>query len=162
MITRHHGLILAAAFTVGIAAGAAWPPPPLPKAKLGEAAWSLPAATDLLRYVPQDMADVTASMRWNGSQGGAGERGAWRLIGIVNKGGVIAILIAVADKPEDVKRVTIGELLPDGSVLQAVRGDAAITKRDNCLTTYQPYLPEAVERSAGCEEPEISVQGTIQ
>ncbi len=163
MITRRHGLILAASLTAGIAAGAAWPPPPLPKAKLGEAAWSLPSAKDLLRHVPQDMAAVTDRMRWKGSPGGAaGERAAWRMTGIVNKAGVISILIAVADKPEDVKRVAIGEALPDGSVLQSVRGDAATTKRDSCLMTYQPYLPEAVEKSAGCEEPEVPAEGTVQ
>lgn len=163
MTMRRHALILAAALTIGIGAGAAWPPPPLPKAKLGEAAWSQPTANDLLRHVPQDMAAVTEKMRWKGSQSGvAGERSAWRMTGIVNKGGVIAILVAVGDKPEDVKRVAIGEPLPDGSVLQSVRGDAATTKRDSCLMTYHPYLPEAVEKSAGCEEPEASVQGTVQ
>lgn len=162
MIARRHGVILAAALTVGIATGAAWPPPPLPKVKLGEASWSLPAAKDLLRHVPQDMAAVTASMRWKGSQGGAGERGAWKLVGIVNKGGAIAILAAAADKPEDVKRIAIGEALPDGSVLQSVRGDLATTKRDSCLMTYQPYVPEAVEKSAGCEEPEVPAEGTVQ
>lgn len=163
MIARHPGLILAAALTVGIAAGAAWPPPPLPKAKLGEASWSLPATKDLLRHVPQDMAAVTDGMRWKGSQGGsADERGAWRLTGIVNKGGTIAILVAAAGKPDDVKRIAMGEALPDGSVLQSVRGDLATTKRDSCLMTYQPYLPEAVEKSAGCETPEASAQGTVQ
>lgn len=163
MITRRHGLILAASLTVGVAAGTAWPPPPLPKAKLGEAAWSLPAANDLLRHIPQDMSAVTDKMRWKGSPGGAaGERAAWRLTGIVNKGGVIAILIAVADKPDDVKRIAIGQPLPDGSVLQSVLGDSATTKRDSCLMTYQPYLPEAVEKSAGCEEPEATAQGTVQ
>lgn len=163
MITRRHGLVLAASLAVGVAAGAAWPPPPLPKAKLGDAAWSQPSTNDLLRHVPQDMAAVTDKMRWKGSPGGAaGERATWRMTGIVNKGGVIAILIAVADKPDDVKRIAIGQPLPDGSVLQSVLGDSATTKRDSCLMTYQPYLPEAVEKSAGCEEPEATAQGTVQ
>lgn len=163
MIVRRHGLILAASLITGIAAGAVWPPPPLPKVKLGEAAWSQPSAKDLLRHVPQDMAAVTDKMRWKGSPGGAaGERATWRMTGIVNKGGVIAILIAVADKPDDVKRIAIGQPLPDGSVLQSVLGDSATTKRDSCLMTYQPYLPEAVEKSAGCEEPEATAQGTVQ
>ena len=163
MITRRHGLILAAALAIGVVAGAAWPPPPLPKVKVGETAWSIPTTKDLLRHVPQDMAVVTDRMRWKGSVGDTtGERGAWRLIGIVNKGGVIAILVAAADKPDDVKRIAIGQALPDGSVLQSVRGDLASTKRDSCVMTYQPYLPAAVEKSAGCEEPEASAQGTVQ
>lgn len=163
MITHRRSLILIAALTVGIAAGAAWPPPPLPKVKADTTSWSLPTTKDLLRHSPQDMAAVTNGMRWKGSQSaGAGERGAWRLTGIVDKGGVIAILIVTPSKPDDVKRIAIGEALPDGSVLQSVRGDLATTKHDSCLMTYQPYLPEAVEKSAGCEAPEAPVQGTIQ
>ena len=161
MIARRHWLILAASLVAGVVAGAAWPPPPLPKIKQGDAPWLLPTAKDLLRHVPQDMETVTSNMRWQGGPSGTSNGSGWRLVGIVNKGGPV-ILVMPADKPNEVKRIAIGEALPDGSLLESVNGDQATTRRDSCLMTYQPYLPEAVEKSAGCDESAAPAQGTDQ
>ena len=161
MTAQRHWLILASALVVGIAGGAAWPPPPLPKIKQGDVPWNLPTTKDLLRHVPQDMEAVTRGMRWKGGPGGPSNESSWRLVGIVNKGGPV-ILVMPADKPNEVKRIAIGEALPDGSLLESVNGDQATTRRDSCLMTYQPYLPEAVEKSAGCDESAAPAQGTDQ
>ena len=63
------------------------------------------------------------------------------------------------DSPDKVKRVELGQALPDGSVLHKVDGDRAMTKRDACIVTYQLFQSEAVDMSDGCEEPEAPDQG---
>lgn len=160
MMARRHGLLLAAALLAGIATGAAWPPPALPKIQQGEAAWSLPAAHDLLRHVPQDLTTVTSNMRWRGEAGSAtNENATWRLAGIVNKDGPAILIAMLSSKSSEIKRIAIGEALPDGSQLEAVDGDLVTTKRDSCRTTYQLYLSEAVDQSADCKAPDASTQG---
>lgn len=162
MISRRLWLYLGAALLAGVATGAAWPPPPLPKAQNGSAAWSLPNAADMLRHVPQDMAAVTAQFRWKGDTGGLpGERSNWRLAGVVNKDGP-AILVMTPDKPDSPQRIEIGGQLPDGSVLQSAQGDHATTRRDACTKTYQLFQAEAVDSSGKCEEPEAPAQGNVQ
>lgn len=161
MIARRIWLALGGALLAGVAAGAAWPPPPLPKTQAGSAAWSLPPAADMLRHVPQDMAAVTAQFRWKGEAGGAlSERSTWRLAGIVSKDGP-AILV-MTDKPDSPQRIAIGGRLPDGSVLESAHGDHATTRRDACTKTYQLFQAEAVDSSGKCEEPEAPAQGNAQ
>lgn len=164
MILRRHKLWMGAlaALAIGLIAGAAWPPPPLPKLAASADNWSLPAATDLARHVPQDMAAVTANLRWKGDVGGTpDERTSWRLAGIVHEAGP-AILVMTPDSKDKAQRIEIGGTLPDGSVLQSVQADRAATRRDNCITTYQLFQAQPVDRSSGCEEPEASDQGTNQ
>lgn len=158
MTPRHYGMLFAAVLTAGVIVGAAWPPPPLPKIKQNAAPWSLPEASDLLRHVPQDLAAVISNLHWKGSSPN-GEQSAWRLAGIVTKDGPV-ILVMTSNKPDELTRVAIGAALPDGSLLQSIQGDKAITKRDNCLTTYQLYQAEAVNKSSGCDGPDAPVQGT--
>ena len=162
MTTRRTWVVLAAATVVGVAAGAAWPPPPLSKLTAGDDGWSLPSAADILRHVPQDMAAVTNGMRWKGDAGSgeaSGEKTTWRLAGIVNEAGP-AILVMTPDKPGQAQRIEIGGSLPDGSLLLTAGGDQASTKRDACITTYQLFHAQPVEKSNGCEEPEAPAQGT--
>ncbi|MQP77359.1 hypothetical protein CQ393_15880 [Stenotrophomonas sp. MYb238] len=160
MRVRRQQWLLAAALVVGLAAGAAWPPPPLPKLAANGDEWGLPSATDVARYFPQDMAAVTSGLRWKGEVGGAaGARSAWRLAGIVNDAGP-AVLVMTPDDQGKVQRVAIGETLPDGSVLQSARGDRATTRRDACITTYQLFQAQAVDISGECEETEVPDQGT--
>ncbi|ALJ27049.1 hypothetical protein SQW19_02440 [Stenotrophomonas acidaminiphila] len=161
MIARRHWpyLYLAGALLAGVSIGAAWPPPPLPKASEQGNAWSLPAMADIARHVPQDLAVVTSGMRWKGDVGGTpGERAAWRLAGTVDEA-TPAILVMTPDSPDKVKRIELGQALPDGSVLHKVDGDRAMTKRDACIVTYQLFQSEAVDMSEGCEEPEAPDQG---
>ena len=160
MIARRSWLYLGGALALGIIAGAAWPPPPLPKLNERVNEWSLPPAQDLLRHVPQDMAALTSGVRWLGDAGGtSGETSVWRLAGIVHDAGP-AILVMSADSPDKAQRVGIGGRLPDGSVLQSVEGDRAFTSRDNCIKSYQLFQAKVVAKSDGCEEPETSDQGT--
>lgn len=160
MITLRYRLYLAGVVTTGIVGGAAWPPPPLPKAVDDTSAWSLPAAADIARHIPQDLAAVTSHMRWNGDAGSLpGEKSAWRLAGIVHDNDP-AILVMTPDSTDKAQRVAVNGALPDGSVLQSVDGDQAFTKHDSCITTYQLFQAEAVARSNGCEELNGPDQGT--
>ena len=162
MIARRHWpyLYLAAALVAGVAIGAAWPPPPLPKAKEQGNDWSLPSAANIARHIPQDMAVVASGLRWKGDIGGTpGERTAWRLAGTIDET-TPAILVMTPDSPDKVQRIELGQALPDGSLLHKVDGDMATTKRDTCLVTYQLFQSQAVDMSSGCEEPEASDQGT--
>lgn len=158
MMPRRHGLLLGTALVVGLGAGAAWPPPPLPKLAADTDDWSLPGAADTTRHSPQDMATVTSALRWKGDIGGA-STSAWRLAGIINDGGP-AILVMTPDTPDKAQRFVVGATLPDGSVLESARGDRATTKRDACSTTYQLFQTQAVARSGECEEAEVPDQGT--
>lgn len=159
MIALRYRLYLVGAITAGIVGGFAWPPPPLPKAMDDTSIWTLPAATDIARHVPQDLATVTSDMRWNGEAGSLlGEKSAWRLAGIIQDNGP-AILVMTPDSNDKAQRVAIGGALPDGSVLQSVEGDQAFTKNDSCITTYQLFQADAVARSNGCEELDAPDQG---
>lgn len=160
MIARRIWIYLAGLLALGIVAGAAWPPPPLPKAQTGTNTWSLPPAKSIARHVPQDMATLTNGMRWNADAGGMpGEKSAWRLAGTLDETGP-AILVMTPDSPAKALRIAVGERLPDGSILQTVDGDRAVTERDNCITTYQLFHAEAVDSSDGCAGPDVTDQGT--
>lgn len=161
MTQRGYSLAMAFALIIGILVGAAWPPPPLPKIKTDESSWSLPSTKELQRHVPQDLAEVTTRIRWNGTPKTPDEQTAWRLAGITQNGGA-AILIASPNNPSEIKRIAIGEPLPDGGILLSVRGDLATIKRDDCIMSYKPFILEAVEKSAGCETPQATSTGSSQ
>ena len=184
MIARRHWLYLASAGVAGLVIGAAWPPPPLHKLKEQGNEWSLPTTADIARHVPQDMSAVTSGLRWKGETGGEG--GDWRLAGVVHDPGPAILLMpstsAAGPRPRaaarrgdrppatdsagsdatrpDVMRIAVGDALPDGSVLQLVDGDKAVTKRDACITTYQLFQTQPIDTSAGCKEPEAPDRGT--
>ena len=160
MTARHHWFWLAGIFATGVTAGAIWPPPPLPKLVETGDGWSLPSTMDIARHSPQDMAAVTSGLRWKGDAGGlAGERSAWRLAGIVNDAGP-AILVMTPGISDKAQRIGIGEALPDGSLLNSVQDDRATTKHGTCITTYQLFQAQAVDKSGECEEMDVPDQGT--
>lgn len=161
MTRQGYSLAAALALAIGLLGGAAWPPPPLPKVKVGEAPWSLPSTKDLQRHVPQDMAEVTAHLRWKGGPSTANGQTAWRLAGITQNG-IAAILVAATNSPGEIKRIAVGESLPDGGILQSVHGDLATVKRDGCTMSYKPFILEAVEKSAGCDDPQAPSTGSSQ
>lgn len=162
MIARRHLLVSVAALTVGIIAGAAWPPPPLSKAAANANQWSIPSTTDIARHNPADMATIASSMRWNGDTGmGPQEKSKWRLAGIVNDEGP-AILVITTESDSTAKRVIPGETLPDGSLLESVESDRATTRLDACLTTYQLFQSQPIARSGDCEGTEVIDQGTSE
>lgn len=160
MIALRHRLYLAGAVMTGIAIGAAWPPPPLPKTSDSASTWSLPKAADIARHSPQDLATATSDMRWNGDAGSLmGEGSTWRLAGIVHDNRP-AILVMTTDSNSKAQRVAINETLPDGSILQSIGNDRASTKHDDCIKTYQLFQAQPVDKSDGCEEPSVTDQGT--
>ena len=160
MISRRHLLFLAISLIVGLAAGAALPPPPLPKLKQDNDPWVLPSSAELQRHIPNDMDAVTRSVRWNGDLGGtASERNTWRLAGIVNKNGLAALIITT-DKPDAPLRVRVDGTLPDGSLMQSISRDSITTKLDACIKTFQLLQAEPVEVTGECEALEPPVQGS--
>ena len=157
---RRHLLFLVMTLTAGLLAGAALPPPPLPKLKPDKDNWALPTAGELQRHVQQDMATVTSDLRWKGDAGSnASESSNWRFAGVVNKNGPAALIMATS-QPDKLLRVTAGGTLPDGSLLQSVERDRITTKLDACVKTYQLLQTEPVETSGECEAPEAPVQGS--
>lgn len=163
MTLARPSILVSAALLLGIGAGAAWPPPPLPKIAQTEAAWSLPAANRLVRHAPQDVATVIKDMHWqqDGSAGAGGSGSGWRLLGVLN-GKSAAILIAASNSPDKVTRINLGERLPDGSTLESARGDKATTSLDSCKSTYQLFIEQAIEKSGACEDAAASDQGSSQ
>lgn len=162
MKTRLVWVLLGMACAIGIAIGAAWPPPPLPKPTADGNTWSMPPEVDVRRHVPQDMATVTSGMRWNGDADNP-EAGAsrWRLAGITEGAGP-AILVITSQNQAKAQRVSPGERLPDGSVLKQVQGDRALIAHGNCIMTYQLFHAQTINKNGGCEEPAASDQGNTK
>lgn len=151
MITPRYWLILAGGLLLGLVAGAAWPPPPLPKTTAGAGDWSLPSTQSIARHVPQDMSAAATALHWNGESGGAMDSN-WTLAGIVHDPVPTALLV-VGGKTAEVIRVPLDGNMPDGSRLQAVDGDRITTKRDACLTIYQMFVAAPVNTSGSCGTP---------
>lgn len=105
------------------------------------------------------MATVTSGMRWNGETDSL-KAGAttWRLAGITGQTSP-AILVMTPQNQAKAQRISLGEPLPDGSILKVVEGDRALTQRGNCIMTYQLFHAQAIEKSAGCGEADASDQG---
>lgn len=157
---RRYWLILMASTAVGLASGTAWPPPPLPKLAADNTEWVLPSSGDIPRHSPQDMAEVTAKIRWHGNAGSAQQgKSEWRLAGILEDAEQ-AVLVTPAADPSKPERIVINGELPDGSRLVAVKGDRVKSLLDKCTTTYQLFQAQPIERSPECEEPDIHEQGT--
>ena len=141
---------LGIAAIAGLAIGAAWPPPPIPKAQqAGDSAWSLPAA-DALRRVPANAsAQVSQGIHWAGETGGAGEAGSqgpWKLTGIVRGPGPAALVQQATGK---IGQYSEGEPLPDGSLLVRIEGDDVTIERNGCRQIHQLHRPRPPEGS-GC------------
>jgi hypothetical protein len=149
LVVRHP--LAAAVITgaaVGLTAGAMVAPPRAPAADGRETALSLPPASVVVRVTDGEFASVRgAAALGAATTGGVGSVKApsWKLTGIITRP-VPAALIAV-DGERRVMQVRIGEPLPDGGVLQAVRGGSLRYARDAC--TYERTLYTVAEVPVG-------------
>lgn len=161
MISRRHLLYVALLGLVGFSIGAAWPPPPLPRASPNEGYWTAVPSNAILRHAPADMSRVASHMRWNTDNGvlPGSEASNWRLAGTL-RDSEPAILIMAPGNSAKATRVAVGEKLPDGSLLHSVNGDIAATTKDGCTTSYQLFRTSPISFSEGCESPAVPDQGT--
>lgn len=150
MNAKHPALWLCVVALAGFIVGAAWPPPPVPRAAADTAAWSIPGPDRITRYSPETFAKITRDMRWSGGAVAAdGSATEWRLAGILISPEP-AILVMDPQSPGKAKRIAIGEQLPDGSTLRVIDGDKIATQLDSCERTYQLYQLKATSASTGC------------
>lgn len=150
MMARRSTLWFSLSAAAGLIVGLAWPPPPIPRAGAEAAEWSIPSAEELSRYSPEASSKITREMRWgNGALLADGTISDWRLAGLSNSS-ERAILVMDAKKTGEAKRISIGQPLPDGSILTVIDGDKITTRLDACERTYQLYQLNATSASAGC------------
>lgn len=136
---------------IGVLLGSVLPPPALPKSVGDKTDWQLPTGAQVARYIPEDMAAVATDVRWLGdstSQPSANNN--WRLAGILNKRGSLALILPTGEKSEP-KVIAVGQNLPDGSILQAIDGDQIVIKLGDCTSTYQPFQAAAVKTFGDCQ-----------
>lgn len=141
----------ALAAVAGLAVGAAWPPPPIPKSQLATgAAGALPTHEALQRLPPGAVAQVGQGIHWAGEAADAGgpigSQGAWKLAGIVRAPAPAALVRLATGKIED---FTEGAALPDGSRLVSIEGDGVTVERDGCRQVHQLHRPRPTD-SSGC------------
>lgn len=139
------------AAVAGLAVGAAWPPPPIPKSQQASgSAGALPTVEALQRLPPGAANQVGKGIRWSGETGEvggtAGNQGTWKLAGIVRAPAPAALLRLATGKIEDFPE---GATLPDGSRLVRVEGDGVTVERDGCRQVHQLHHPLPKD-SSGC------------
>lgn len=144
------GWWLAAAVAAGLAAGVAWPPPPIPRSqKAGDSAWALATAESLVRLPPDAATEVGKNLRWLGEAADAGEDspdGPWRLVGIM-RGPAPAALVQLATGK--IEGYAEGSALPDGSTLTLIKEDEVTIERSGCAQVHRLHHPTPAENS-GC------------
>ncbi|KAF1686628.1 hypothetical protein B1992_06880 [Pseudoxanthomonas broegbernensis] len=143
-------LLLAAGAATGVALGAAWPPPPIPKSREDAAEWTLPA--DALERLPRDAVTRAGQVRWLGEKGADGDGQAsqeWRLAGILQTPQPVA-LVVTPGKQKQSFRLEPGATLPDGSRLAAIEGDTATVERGACTLVYQLHRSQPIRTSGPC------------
>ena len=160
-------LAFALAALAGLAIGAAWPPPPIPKNQDDAGNWTLPAAG--LERMPRSAPDEAGRIRWFGDQTGSDGQSAqdWRLAGVLMAPGPVA-LVTVAPapaqgrqkpKPGRTLRLEAGSALPDGGRLEAIENDTITVELDGCRSTYQLHRPKPVRTTGTCNaEPAVAEQ----
>jgi hypothetical protein len=130
------GALLVVAILAGWHAGDA---PADEAARLLPAVWKLPSPD--VRDPEQDVAIINARQPWGGRAAFQDPElpppgnAAWRLAGIVERGGEWFVLIMVG--PEASARLeyrSVGESLPDGSVLVQIDPDSATSQRGQSVT----------------------------
>ncbi|MEO9078071.1 MAG: hypothetical protein ABI268_02055 [Rhodanobacter sp.] len=154
-------IYLISALAAGLLIGVAWPPATSTQNKSSKVEWSLPGPDTITRHNPRDMSVVTGKVRWGNEAKAGGDKaatpGSWRLVGILRDSGLTA-LVMPADATTEATRASIGDILPDGSKLVAIKGDTVITENHSCRTTYQMFLPAPVNQSDGCAQTDVSSQ----
>jgi len=148
-VTRLHWIILGTVIT-GIALGAAWPPPPLPRQTGDDDEWTPPAAS--LERVPQEAASQLAAVRWSGDQHtepGAEGQQSWRLVGIVHAPQPVALVMTEGKNKQNL-RLEAGGTLPDGTRLAAIEHDLISVEGSSCQRTFQVHRRNPIRTSGEC------------
>jgi len=130
---------------------------PLPtepgKSRSPGTAWSLPAEADLERSSAAQFA-ATAKIRWLGD-GAAGSNAEattpWTLLALV-KGPDRAALVRAGSDPL-IKRIKVGDTLPDGSRLAEILQDAVLVERDGCQSRRSLYKTSQEDPADACGAP---------
>lgn len=136
---------------VGIAIGAAWPPPPIPKSMQQEASWSIPTEASLVRFSAESFKSASQGLRWDSAGSKTeDERKTWRLAGFLNAPPTIA-LIQVEGIERKAEQVKPGDTLPDGNRVVAIAGDTITIEYEDCRQVFQLYHSLPISRSSGCE-----------
>jgi len=146
-------LIAAGVLVAGLVAGAAWPPPPLPRTNANAETWNAPDPA--LERVPRELADAMNRLRWAGdAQQGDGEGGRqpWRLAGIVHTPQKLALIVAGEKKNLQNQRLEPGASLPDGSRLVSIGRDTILVEAEGCQRTFQVHRREPVSSSGQCAD----------
>ena len=142
------GWWLAAAVAAGLAAGIAWPPPPIPRSqKTGDSAWVLSTADSLVRLPPDAATEVGRNVRWLGEAADAGDGsqgGPWKLVGIMHDPAPAALIQLATGKIEG---YTEGSTLPDGSTLALINEDEVTIERSGCAQVHRLHHPPPSESS---------------
>ena len=141
---------LLACAILGIVVGAAWPPPPIPRAMQQEPDWVLAPKDALSRFSADTFKAATSGLRWDAAGGGDDEAKTWRLVGFLNAPPTAA-LIQVEGEARKAEHVRPGDELPDGGRLVAIEGDRITTEREGCQQVLQLYRTKPISRSSGCE-----------
>jgi hypothetical protein len=132
------GVLLVGAILAGWHAGDA---PAEEAARLAPAAWALPSPN--LRDTEQDVAIINSRQPWGGRAAFRDPElpppppgnAVWRLAGIVERGGERLVLIMVGPEAgATLEYRSVGESLPDGSVLVQIDPDSATSQRGQSVT----------------------------
>lgn len=153
---------LIVATVVGLVAGLAWPPPPLPKSQQDAADWNLPSVSALAPTSADDFNQAIGGLRWSG--GGAETGGgpvSWRLAGFLNAPPTAALIETTeASGRGQTRHATPGDTLPDGSRLLSIEGDSIHVELGSCRSTHQLYRKNPVEQQ-GCGAPDEDTESRI-
>lgn len=134
----------------GLAAGAAWPPPPIPKGAQQAASWSLPGEEALGRFSSDDFQTASRGLRWDGAGAVGVAKKTWRLAGFLNEPATAA-LIEVEGVARRATQVKPGDSLPDGSVVVDIGHGTITTELLGCRRVQALYRPKTVSTSENCD-----------
>jgi hypothetical protein len=130
----------AAGLLLGLAGGLAWPLPRVPGPTGGEIRLAVPPRSALERYSEADFAALRSGTLWSGSgatQAGSRKISTWRLLGVVLRPAAVALIQAGNRQ----LRIGVGEGLPDGGTLLAVRADSVEFQQGQCNYRRALYSP---------------------
>ena len=149
-LPRWTWLLLAAC--LGLVLGAAWPPPPIPKARAESSDWALPGNEVLKRVSMDEVKRALQGLRWDAGGADASGPRAWRLAGFVNVPPT-SVLIQSTDPQGKLKAQHFkpGDSLPDQGLLVSVDGETITVELEGCRSVYQLHRKKPIDQQ-GCGE----------
>ena len=150
---RRFLLPVLAGLAIGTVAGLLWPAPPSARQDAPDAPLSVPGRQELARFHEADFAKLRDGRLWGGSsrgQPGSAKLSGWRLLGVL--AGSAQTAFVQADRAAEIRQVTVGEALPDGTELLGVTAGGIDFQRNGCRFRRALYATEDVAiPSAGCD-----------